>query len=43
MQILYTTFLIIVFNAFNLSQPTEGLIANYPFNGNADNESGNGN
>jgi hypothetical protein len=35
-------FIIIVFNAFNLPQATEGLISNYPFNGNADDESGNG-
>ncbi len=37
----YTNEVLYVFNSY--SAPTDGLIAYYPFNGNADDESGNGN
>ncbi|MBN1416864.1 MAG: gliding motility-associated C-terminal domain-containing protein, partial [Bacteroidales bacterium] len=44
MKIIASSFIIIIFSAFTLKAqiPTDGLIAYYPFNGNANDESGNG-
>jgi len=43
MKILYTLLVIAIIASSNFAQPTNGLVAYYPFNGNADDESGNGN
>lgn len=42
MRMLYTLLLIAIITSLNLAQPTDGLKAYYPFNGNPDDESGNG-
>ena len=42
MKLLTTIFLISIISTITFTQPLDGLVAYYPFNGNANDESGNG-